>query len=209
MSKPISEKKLFLLDMDGTIYLDKTVFPDTIPCLTSVKEKGARYLFLTNNSSKSVKAYVEKLSSMGITATEDDFLTSTDATIVYLKAHYAEKTKMYVFGTTSFKEQLAEAGICVTTELSDTTLRECMLAAKEADIAVEINSAALLSMTKNRSIKELLDLDAMRILSIAKECGCKFTFGSDAHEASAARLFYANYIVAASLEICESDILKI
>lgn len=119
MSKPISEKKLFLLDMDGTIYLDKTVFPDTIPFLTSVKEKGARYLFLTNNSSKSVKAYVEKLSSMGITATEDDFLTSTDATIVYLKAHYAEETKMYVFGTTSFKEQLAEAGIRVTTELSD------------------------------------------------------------------------------------------
>jgi histidinol phosphatase-like PHP family hydrolase len=97
----------------------------------------------------------------------------------------------------------------VTTELSDATLRECMIAAKEADIAVEINSAALLSMTKTRSIKELLDLDAMRILSIAKECGCKFTFGSDAHEASAARLFYANYIVAASLEICESDILKI
>ena len=104
------------LDMDGTIYLDKTLFDDTLPFLSSVKEKGASYLFLTNNSSKSVKAYVDKLASMGIGATEDDFLTSTDATIVYLKEHYTPDTKMYVFGTASFREQLKEAGICVTTE---------------------------------------------------------------------------------------------
>lgn len=119
MKTPISQKKLFFLDMDGTIYLDKTVFPDTLPFLSAVKEKGARYLFLTNNSSKSVKAYVEKLAGMGIAATEDDFLTSTDATIVYLKAHYAENPKMYVFGTSSFFEQLKGAGLNVTTSLSD------------------------------------------------------------------------------------------
>lgn len=119
MQTPISQKKLFFLDMDGTIYLDKTVFPDTLPFLSAVKEKGARYLFLTNNSSKSVKAYVEKLAGMGIAATEDDFLTSTDATIVYLKAHYPENPKMYVFGTTSFLEQLKGAGLNVTTSLSD------------------------------------------------------------------------------------------
>ena len=119
MQTPICQKKLFFLDMDGTIYLDKTVFPDTLPFLSAVKAKGARYLFLTNNSSKSVKAYVEKLAGMGIAATEDDFLTSTDATIVYLKAHYPKDTKMYVFGTASFLEQLRGAGLCVTTELSE------------------------------------------------------------------------------------------
>ena len=97
----------------------------------------------------------------------------------------------------------------ITLELSDATLKECMFAAKEAGIAVEINSAALLSMTKNRSIAELLSLDAIRVLHIAKECGCKFTFGSDAHDASAARLFSANYIVASALELTENDILKI
>ena len=119
MQKPIREKKLFFLDMDGTIYLDKTLFPDTLPFLSAVKERGARYLFLTNNSSKSVKAYVEKLASMGVPATEEDFLTSTDATIIYLKANYPENTKMYVFGTSSFFEQLKSAGLNVTTERSD------------------------------------------------------------------------------------------
>ena len=119
MQKCIFEKKLFLLDMDGTIYLDKTLFNDTIPFLTAVKERGAKYLFLTNNSSKSVKAYVEKLAEMGITATEDEFLTSTDATIVYLKEHYPPETKMYVFGTVSFLDQLKCAGLNTVTTLED------------------------------------------------------------------------------------------
>ncbi len=119
MAKPISEKKLFLLDMDGTIYLDKTLFPDTLPFLEAVKAKGARYLFLTNNSSKSVDAYVEKLRTMGISASREDFLTSTDATIVYLKEHYPADTEMYVFGTASFREQLAAAGIRTVTELTE------------------------------------------------------------------------------------------
>ena len=119
MSTPIRDKKLFLLDMDGTIYLDKTVFPDTIPFLSAVKERGAKYLFLTNNSSKSVKAYIEKLNTMGIEANEEEFLTSTDATIVYLKEHYPADTLMYIFGTASFREQLSSAGIRITTELSD------------------------------------------------------------------------------------------
>ena len=97
----------------------------------------------------------------------------------------------------------------ITLEMSDATVKECMCAAKEANIAVEINSAALFSMTPNRTISELLSLDAIRLLHIAKECGCKFTFGSDAHEASAARLFYANYIIASAIELTEDDVLKI
>ena len=116
--KPISQKKLFLLDMDGTIYLDKTLFPDTIPFLDAIKEGGAKPLYLTNNSSKSVTAYIDKLRSMGIEATRDNFLTSTDATVRYLKSHY-EGEKLYAFGTRSFCEQLTESGINITTHLED------------------------------------------------------------------------------------------
>ena len=115
----LQSKKLFLLDMDGTIYLDHDVFPETIPFLNAVKQKGARYLYLTNNSSKSVNAYVDKLASMGIEADADEFLTSTDATVLYLKKHYSKEDKIYAFGTASFREQIAEAGFSVVTELSD------------------------------------------------------------------------------------------
>ena len=59
--KPLSEKKFFLLDMDGTIYLDNDLFDGTLDFLAKVREKGGKYLFVTNNSSKGVDAYVNKL----------------------------------------------------------------------------------------------------------------------------------------------------
>lgn len=46
--------KLYLLDMDGTIYLDDNLFDGTIDFLEYIKSIGGRYIFLTNNSSKSV-----------------------------------------------------------------------------------------------------------------------------------------------------------
>ena len=81
----LKDKKLFLLDMDGTIYLDNDLFDGTLDFLAHVKKSGGRYIFLTNNSSKSVEKYIEKLASLGIESTADDFLTSTDATVLYLK----------------------------------------------------------------------------------------------------------------------------
>ena len=114
----LKNKKFFLLDMDGTIYLDDDLFDGTIDFLNYVKSIGGRYMFLTNNSSKSVSAYVDKLERIGISATEDDFLTSTDATILYIKEKMPGR-KFYSFGTRSFAQQLAEAGINVTTEISD------------------------------------------------------------------------------------------
>ncbi|MBS1408904.1 MAG: HAD family hydrolase, partial [Oscillospiraceae bacterium] len=81
----LSEKRLFLLDMDGTIYLSETLFDGTLDFLRHVRESGGRYLFLTNNSSRGTDAYVAKLARLGIEASAEDFLTSADATIDYLK----------------------------------------------------------------------------------------------------------------------------
>lgn len=114
----LKNKSFFLLDMDGTIYLDNDLFDGTIDFLNKVKEKGGRYLFVTNNSSKSTDAYVKKLRSIGIEANPEDFLTSTDATILYLIKKFPGR-KFYCFGTESFYQQLSKAGINVTTELSD------------------------------------------------------------------------------------------
>lgn len=113
----LKEKKLFLLDMDGTIYLDNDLFDGTIDFLEYVKSIGGKYIFLTNNSSKSVDKYIEKLASLGIASTKDDFLTSTDATVLYLKNK--DYKKIYAFGTASFKEQLRAEGFNITDKLED------------------------------------------------------------------------------------------
>ena len=94
----LKEKKLFLLDMDGTIYLDNELYDGTLDFLDHVKKIGGKYMFLTNNSSKSVDKYIEKLAGLGISAVKDDFLTSTDATILYLNDKSYKK--IYALGTT-------------------------------------------------------------------------------------------------------------
>ena len=113
--KTLQDKKLFLLDMDGTIYLDETLFDGVPAFLARIREKGGRYLFLTNNSSRGIEGYLQKMARLGIPAEKEDFLTSTDATIRTIRQEYPDRL-IYVVGTESLKEQLLAAGLKLTEE---------------------------------------------------------------------------------------------
>jgi len=115
----LSKKRLFLLDMDGTIYIDETLFDGTIDFLNYFKEVGGRYIFLTNNSSRGVETYIEKMKRLGISADKDDFLTSTDATINYFKKKSLQNEVMYICGTNSLKKQFKDEGFKVAEEATD------------------------------------------------------------------------------------------
>ncbi len=104
---------LFLFDMDGTLYLGDRLFDFTKDLLSQIKSKGKRYMFMTNNSSKSVSAYIEKLAKLGIEATKEDFITSSQATAYYLKKHHKDAS-LYVCGTQSLKDELMGEGFVVT-----------------------------------------------------------------------------------------------
>lgn len=60
--------KLFLFDMDGTLYLGNRLFDFTNELLSTIKENGGKYIFMTNNSSKSVADYIKKLEKLGVSA---------------------------------------------------------------------------------------------------------------------------------------------
>lgn len=115
--------KLFLFDMDGTLYIGNRLFDFTEELLASIKRAGKRYLFITNNSSKSVSAYVEKLQRLGIRAATDDFLISSQATAWYLKKNYPDKI-LYVCGTESLKAEIKDNGFEIT---EDTEKAECIV----------------------------------------------------------------------------------
>jgi HAD superfamily hydrolase (TIGR01457 family) len=112
----LKDKKLFLLDMDGTIYLENTLFEGVLDFLDYIKHIGGRYMFLTNNSSKSVDKYLEKLRAMNVPAKEENFLTSADAAAIYLNKHFRDKT-IYALGTESFKSQLKKSGLMIVDTL--------------------------------------------------------------------------------------------
>ena len=110
--------RLYLFDMDGTLYLGERLFGFTQELLNTIKSTGRRYLFMTNNSSKSVDDYVAKLEKLGISATREDFITSSQATAYYLKENYPGH-KLYVCGTNSLKAELKREGLTVTENIAD------------------------------------------------------------------------------------------
>ena len=113
----LRNKKLFLFDMDGTLYLDNDLFDGTLDILRHIRETGGKAVFVTNNSSKSVDGYVEKLIKLGISTTKDDFMTSAQATGFHLKKSHCGG-KIYVFGTQALFEMLrAEYDLPVTRKL--------------------------------------------------------------------------------------------
>lgn len=58
--------RAFLLDLDGTVYLDESWIDGAREFLARLTATGRRWCFLTNNSSKSAAAYVDKLARMGL-----------------------------------------------------------------------------------------------------------------------------------------------
>ena len=114
----LRSKKLYLFDMDGTLYLGNRLYDFTLELLETLKDTGRKYLFMTNNSSKSVEDYVKKLRKLGIEATREDFMTSSQATAYYLHKHH-EGQRLYVCGTESLKEELRMEGFTVTAKIDE------------------------------------------------------------------------------------------
>lgn len=127
----LSSKKLFLLDMDGTLYLEDQLFPGVLEFLALVKERGGRAVYMTNNSSRGIEDYLLKLKRLGIEAAAADFVTSTDATIELLRREYPG-ARPYVIGTRSFQAQLRQAGIRLTDRADDSA--DLLLAAFDREL---------------------------------------------------------------------------
>ena len=109
----LKEIKYFLLDMDGTIYIDNYPIGDMINTLDFLRENGKQIIYITNNSSKSVSAYIEKLKAINFYRDGDIIYSSTIATAQYIKKYYNGKL-VHALATNSVKQELLDSGINFT-----------------------------------------------------------------------------------------------
>lgn len=106
----LKQIKLFLLDLDGTIYLGGRLIPGADTFLAAVRQSGRRHVFLTNNSSRSARAYLERLKGLGIETNLDGVFTSGQSTALNLTAK-TPGARVYLLGTASLAEEFVEHGI--------------------------------------------------------------------------------------------------
>jgi len=110
----IQNKKIVFLDMDGTIYLGEKLIPGAEGFFSVLRKKGIKYYYLSNNSSRSKADYVSKLEHLGIPASTEEIILSTDGVIDFLHSRKIDKT--YVVGTLSMKDMFIHAGIEVDSQ---------------------------------------------------------------------------------------------
>ena len=109
----LNDIRLFVLDMDGTIYLGDRVFPEALRFVEQIRAKGRQVLFFTNNASRDPEIYVRRLNGMGFAAAREDILTSGDVTAAYLKLHHPDAS-VYLVGTPALESAFRAEGIRLT-----------------------------------------------------------------------------------------------
>ncbi|NME35372.1 MULTISPECIES: HAD-IIA family hydrolase [Fusobacterium] len=111
----IENKKYFLLDMDGTLYLGNQLIEGAKEFLEKIKARDKKYIFMTNNSSKNREAYVEKLKKLGIDADVEEIFGSTEATIIYLNK-IKKGARIFLLGNEFLEEAFIKSGFEIVKE---------------------------------------------------------------------------------------------
>lgn len=106
---PILEKKAFLFDFDGTVWMGGTMIPGVAETIQELRLAGKQPIYLTNNSSKSRAEYFQRLQKLGLCDDPNEIVMSTDTVTTYLKERGFKSA--YIMGTPAMREMCAEAGV--------------------------------------------------------------------------------------------------
>ena len=123
------------LDLDGTLYLGDELIEGVPDFLTRLETAGIRRFFLSNNSSRSVKQYVEKLHGLSIHAKSEDVMLSTHDLLAWLDTKGV--TQSYLVGTEGMRDMLEEAGVS-----TDSTEPQYIVLGYDTEITYEKLSTA-------------------------------------------------------------------
>ena len=160
----LKDKKYFLFDIDGTLAVDDDIFDGSRELLSYIERIGGRSFYITNNSTKSRKDYVEKFKRWGICTDEMQFMTASYAACQYLKKEYGGK-KLFVVGTPSFVEELKDTGLTVTEQA-------------EADVAcVVVGFDRTLTYEKVEAACELLFREEVGYVATNPDLRCPVSYG--------------------------------
>lgn len=110
--------KAFLLDLDGTVYLDETPIGDAVLTLNRLRAAGKKLVYLTNNSSRTEAEYRAKLARIGLWDERDTVYTSGMAAVDFIVRSCAG-AKVYLLGTDALKEEFLRGGVELTEDAPD------------------------------------------------------------------------------------------
>lgn len=100
----VPRPRLVIFDLDGVVYRGDRAVPGAPELIARLRRAGVLVRFATNNSMLSPDDFVYRLRRLGIAASAGEMVTSTTATIDYLRRHLPEVRRILAVG---------EDGLCV------------------------------------------------------------------------------------------------
>ena len=160
----ISNKKCFVVDFDGTIYIGNKPIDGTIEFIKSNFKKFDFY-FMTNNTSRNLNDYIDKLKVFGIETSLDRIISPLIPLIKYLNKH--EIKNVFIVGNDKFKQYLKE-NILNINFTSDKNECQAVVVAYDTELTYEkLKDASLL----------LHNID-IKLLATHEDVVCPTEFGN-------------------------------
>ncbi|MBM7632000.1 TIGR01457 family HAD-type hydrolase [Geomicrobium sediminis] len=101
----------YLLDLDGTVYRGNEVIPEAVIFVNWLIKEQKKFLFVTNNSSKTPEQAVDRLNSMSIPAKREHIFTSALMVAHHVQQMTDRPKSAYIIGSTGLKVALEEVGL--------------------------------------------------------------------------------------------------
>lgn len=111
--------KALILDMDGVLWQDNQPLLDMPTFFAALKEIGMPVVFATNNGTRSVSMYVDRLAGFGVPVEPWQVVNSAIAVADYLSKEFPQRGPVCVVGETGVVEALKEKGFHLAQEHED------------------------------------------------------------------------------------------
>jgi HAD superfamily hydrolase (TIGR01450 family) len=138
--KIATQNAVWMLDLDGVVWRGKTAINGSVAAIDRLRSAGNRVLFVSNNSSLTVAAYLDKLLSVGISAPPSDLCTSAMAAAALVDPG----TRAMVLGGDGISEALSERGVtAVAAEIAHAKTVTSVLVGLDRQLSYERLTAAV------------------------------------------------------------------
>ncbi|MEY2955008.1 MAG: hypothetical protein RL530_609 [Actinomycetota bacterium] len=100
----------YLFDLDGTIYLGTELLPGAKRLIETLRARGAKTVFLSNNPTRDPEMYIKKLTGLGIPVKREEILNTVITTVLWLQQNHPDAV-VFPIAEEPLIKALAEAGI--------------------------------------------------------------------------------------------------
>ncbi|PIK48676.1 putative phosphoglycolate phosphatase [Apostichopus japonicus] len=94
-----------LFDCDGVLWQSNDVISKTPALIAKLRDMGKQPLFVTNNSTKSRRQYMEKFAKLGFKVSENEIFCTAYLAAIYLRNILNFQGKAYLIGSPGMQEE--------------------------------------------------------------------------------------------------------